>query len=722
MIFLKKKQKYHLKTADPFCLVNKLKRTAITEKRMYCRRIKKKVIFFGIVIFLTAFLLNGCADDGSDGATGPAGPSGPPGPPGDNGSITETCIICHGSGKEADIAVAHPDPMEKSLAVKVTAVSDTSNGKLKVFFTLADGTGNGITGMGLDGNRFYISDIVPAGTPTASWGTWDTDYLERWADERDGEGYPTGTWTEIGDGRYAYTFETAPGSAEALEQAPDFDISHTQRLVMRIDGSEYGYTRAVGIQDFTINGSITLLSPQRVLAPIDGCKKCHGPEMDKAAHASSYPDTRACVQCHSPIGNAYGEQMQESGAWLSNLIHKIHAAIPMEAFESRIGGLGYGAVTYPRDIRNCVACHTGSDHMTDAWKTNPTAEVCGSCHVKVDFITGENHEGGVQTDNNFCAVCHPPNDEKFGGSVTAAHSTAPVGVNVPEFDAALTLTAPINGSYYKAGEAPLVTVTPQDHETGLNIDPAIYTTGQDTAGVPGGGLHVASLYVYGPRARSVPVLATDTMTDPAFDEATSLPVQGHSLFKGGDDPLIKTNRNGFEYQLLPIPDNMKSGTYMVRVRIGDFGRVGPGDYRIESFAFTTIQIRTDSIEEKVAGNACYDCHGTGTAPFHDERHAVVFNTDECLSCHDQSGNHAVPLANRVHAVHDANSSGDIYNLEGGSRDWSGVTYPQDIARCVTCHNSGKTTYKTLPFMMPCAGCHADDPVILGHMRQKGGPY
>ena len=97
----------------------------------------------------------------------------------------------------------------------------------------------------------------------------------------------------------------------------------------------------------------------------------------------------------------------------------------------------------------------------------------------------------------------------------------------------------------------------------------------------------------------------------------------------------------------------------------------------------------------MAGDACIDCHGTGTAPFHDERHAVVFDTDQCLACHDQSGNTAIPIADRVHAVHSANSAGDLYNIEGGtSRDWSDITYPQNIAtltspRCVGCHNSGR---------------------------------
>ena len=109
---------------------------------------------------------------------------------------------------------------------------------------------------------------------------------------------------------------------------------------------------------------------------------------------------------------------------------------------------------------------------------------------------------------------------------------------------------------------------------------------------------------------------------------------------------------------------------------------------------------------------------------------MYFNTDECLACHDQSGNFAIPIANRVHAVHSANSAGDLYNISGGSgRDWSDVTFPQNIQmtdgtpRCVACHTSANDTYKMLPYMMPCAGCHVDGTgSVLDHMRQNGGPF
>ena len=195
------------------------------------------------------------------------------------------------------------------------------------------------------------------------------------------------------------------------------------------------------------------------------------------------------------------------------------------------------------------------------------------------------------------------------------------------------------------------------------------------------------------------------------------------MFTGGTDPLVMTDATGFRYQLMPIPAGMEPGTYIVRVRIGDYGRVGTGDYDTESIALATIQIGTATEELKVAGDACVGCHNTGNFMSHNERHAATFNTDNCLSCHDQSGNYAVPIANRLHALHSANTDGDIYTIEGGLRDHSAVTFPSLPLRCTTCHTSGNGTYLTNPFMMPCAGCHVQEGNgALGHMQSSGGPY
>jgi hypothetical protein len=709
-------------------------------------------------MLLSAILLFGCSGD--TGSTGPPGPVGPAGSSGSNGSggsngtaTQESCSICHSTGKIVDIAVKHPDPSGVDVTLSGITLTNTS-GTASVSFHAATASG-AVTDLTLDDCIFMLADLVPADTATASQGTWPTPYFERWAYERSGNDrsnnpYPNGTFddTDAANGNYTYTFTT--GFADATTEAPDYNEAHTQRLVIVVSGHEDSSgnpvtNNTVGFLDFVTaaaGGTVTPSVSQRLFVTADACKKCHGAPFQQAAHADRYLDTRACVVCHSPLGH-YGDLMQTDTAYLPSLIHKIHAAIDIPKFADEIRGVGFGGVTYPQSVENCVTCHTdsglslGSGDEIDNWKTHPTAEVCGSCHTDVNFATGANHPGGVQT-SNYCFVCHPATghvNPATGASVTEAHDTSaesalnPVPVNIPEFNVTLSITPPANGSYYVAGEAPEVRVTLTDHATNNAVASTIYTTAQDDAGVSGGGLHVASLYVYGPRAKSVPVLATGTSTDPDFDSSTDTPTQGHDLFTGGSDPQVTTDASGFGYQLLAIPASTKAGTYMVRVRIGDYGRVGSGDYHIESTAFTNIQIGTAAVEAKVAGDACVDCHGTGTAPFHDERHAVVFDTDQCLACHDQSGNFAIPIANRVHAIHSANSAGDLYNITGGSgRDWSDVTFPQNIQmtdgepRCIGCHTSGDTTYKTLPYMMPCAGCHVGISGVLDHMRQNGGPY
>ena len=427
--------------------------------------------------------------------------------------------------------------------------------------------------------------------------------------------------------------------------------------------------------------------------------------------------------------------------------------------------MGYGAVTFPQEVRDCVICHTdsglnlGTGNQIDNWKNHPTAEICGSCHVDVDFTTGANHEGGAQP-NSACTICH----QASGPSTTviapipAAHDTTPrvpgtngtrddgyLPRNIREFDVTLTITPPVNGTHYVAGvDVPLVTATLANHSDGQPVAPALYTTPQDSAGNVGGGLSVAYLQVSGPRARPLPVLATDSFTDPNWSGDTADIEDEHNLFVLGTDPQVKTDSTGFKYQLLPIPADLDPGTYLVRVVFADYGRLGTGNYLIDSTAWTTIQIGTATEEPKVAGNACVDCHGSGTAPFHDERHSVPFDTDQCLACHHDSGHeqgerlHGVPLANRVHAVHSSNAKGDIYffsdpgsNTLGTGRDWTEVTYPREIATCTTCHNSDAVTYKTLPYMMPCAGCHVGEaanpdipyvPGVADHMVQNGGPW
>jgi hypothetical protein len=123
----------------------------------------------------------------------------------------------------------------------------------------------------------------------------------------------------------------------------------------------------------------------------------------------------------------------------------------------------------------------------------------------------------------------------------------------------------------------------------------VYTSPKDNAAITGGGLFSASLYFWGPRALPKPVLAA----------------QATSLFVSTTDNNVATDNTAFKYKV-KIPAGLKSGTYGVRVRIGDYGRVSDNNYVVESIAFKTVQVGTATEEKKVAGDACVNCHGNGS--------------------------------------------------------------------------------------------------------------
>jgi hypothetical protein len=139
----------------------------------------------------------------------------------------------------------------------------------------------------------------------------------------------------------------------------------------------------------------------------------------------------------------------------------------------------------------------------------------------------------------------------------------------------------------------------------------------------------------------------------------------------------------------------------------------------------TFQVGTDTPEAKVAGE-CTGCHQQKN--FSTYAHRSYFGTDGCLACHDQSGNHADPLPNRVHAVHAASTAGDLTNVPGEepSRVWDEITFPRDLnSSCAACHNSGNDSHRGNPegsWGFACIGCHADTDGARAHMTQMGSPF
>ncbi len=155
------------------------------------------------------------------------------------------------------------------------------------------------------------------------------------------------------------------------------------------------------------------------------------------------------------------------------LVHKIHMGSSLPSVKAgtpyRIWHRGawsdFSTVVFPQDVRNCTTCHSSDAPQASLYKTNPTAEACGSCHDNVNFATGVNHAGGPQIDNKQCAGCHPSVQyTEFDASVPGAHlipanSTALPGIVV-------AITSVTNAT---PGNAPTVNFTVKD-KSGAPID------------------------------------------------------------------------------------------------------------------------------------------------------------------------------------------------------------------------------------------------------------
>ena len=201
----------------------------------------------------------------------------------------------------------------------------------------------------------------------------------------------------------------------------------------------------------------------------------------------------------------------------------------------------FSGVEYPNNLWNCAKCHadgTAVDKATadgeagpvaaeaDLAYSNPTRRACGACHSDVNFETGVNHAGGIQTSDSLCKACHPAS-----GAITSVvfpvktvHDLGPTGDESGEISpSSMSISAwmirPTADIIWLA-RSPIVTVTLKDHATGSRRGLRRYTPVLQTAGTWDGGLSTATLYVYGPRSYAVPVLTTCSTTDPDFDPPT----------------------------------------------------------------------------------------------------------------------------------------------------------------------------------------------------------
>lgn len=231
------------------------------------------------------------------------------------------------------------------------------------------------------------------------------------------------------------------------------------------------------------SGSNAYGSPSIDSIPVRTCKACHN-NNGYAAYAGNVDDPTADpskVRTPDPIvRRVHGVHMGEE---LKNPFNN----------DPKTGNFrDYIGVIFPANVKNCSTCH-----VDDRWKTQPSRQACGACHDNVWFGDAaaapekwEAHPGGPQANDAACAQCHPADT---GGAmpVSEAHKVVQL-LN----DVEVSMTPPGNGKFYVAGEAPVVTIVIKDDD-GSSLD---HTQ------VKVANFSTAGLFVYGNRAKTVPVL------------------------------------------------------------------------------------------------------------------------------------------------------------------------------------------------------------------------
>lgn len=305
-----------------------------------------------VVLTITALAIApGCGSTGPAGPTGPTGPAGPTGDAGTPGSMASIRVPSN-SAPATDTGSA----AWAALAPQVTVQSVTIHSPPIVKFTVTDGSGTPIVGLGntsksstatvagLTNLSLSMAKLVPGanGSPSA----W-VSYVVTTVPTTTAAAAPTrpttdntGTLVDNGDGSYVYTFyrdvTTVKAAVAAMTVTPPnntadlgdltYDPTLVHRLTIQVSGNApgTGTNTPNGVQtvpgvamvkpvdaiyDFTPGTGQAVTASGREIVALSKCNECHqmlggipGDPADSSAagfHGGNRNDNRYCVVCHT---------------------------------------------------------------------------------------------------------------------------------------------------------------------------------------------------------------------------------------------------------------------------------------------------------------------------------------------------------------------------------------------------------------------------------------
>ena len=640
----------------------------------------------------------------------------------------------------AGVKANYADPavinfVRPGLVVTIESANIANDGTITVQFKLTDPMTlpldiAGITTPGPISTKFVIGTIPAGQTQYVSYLT-KTQTAPSGVTATQATSDSGGTYTQVGDGEYVYTFKykipvavssvrsgvrgsamamsverTRAVEANASAAAASFDRHATHSIGMwaNRDLSAFNLTSIIN-QDSEVYTWVPDGSPVTVTRDVirtASCNKCHDP----LQMHDERKKIELCVICHTPQS---GDAVSGNTVDMKVMIHKIHmgsqlpsvvAGKPYQIIGYQNAVSDFSTVVFPADPRNCTFCHdqtTGAAQATAYLKPNRAA--CGACHDDVNFATGQNHVNLPEVDDSQCAECHIPQGElEFDASIVGAHTIPTSSKTLTGF--VFNIVSVTNAA---AGKNPTVTFTVRDNA--------------------GNGINIAS--------DSVSLV----MAGPTTDYASYVSESVAKAAGTPDGTYTWTMKNA-------IPATA-TGTYSIGIEGYQNTTLLPGTVLAQTihedginkvYSFSVDGSAVEARRQVVAISNCNSCHSM-LSMHGGVRNQVV----QCVLCHNpnqtdsptrpaaQAPAHTVDFAYMIHRIHTGNTSTSeytIYGYGGSVNDFTKIRFPGDLRNCDKCHvNSAEdlplsaghlnvTDPRGLlnpmgPATAACTGCHTD---------------
>jgi OmcA/MtrC family decaheme c-type cytochrome len=592
------------------------------------------------------------------------------------------------------------------VVVKIQSAAVAKDGTITVRATIVDADGLPLDRLGVASkgpvSLSFIAAYIPAGqTQYVSYTTTvakptipgNTNPSQTQAANDSG-----GTFATNAIGDYTYTFKTkAPVTFDATATHA-IGVSAFRNLA---EYGTYDEWSEVSNDVFTFVPSGSAVKVTRSVVTTDACNQCHDPLI---GHGGSRIAVELCIMCHTPQTINPDTLLTQD---MKVLIHKIHMGSSLPSVKAgtpyRIWHRGawsdFSTVVFPQDVRNCTTCHAKEATQADAWKTNPGAAACGSCHDDVNFATGANHVNLVQPNDNQCKNCHTPNAvSDFDASIPGAHVIPNNSTSLPGL-----VTKVIKVDNATPGNAPTVTFSVMNK-----------------AGVPVDISKITQIRV--------------VLGGPNVDYQT-----GPGAIRVSEDPSKTAGTNGvYVYTMTNKIPAAAAGSYTVSIEARNSVTLLPGTVIATAatdaalpveFYFSVDKSNTVARRQVVSTAKCAACH-VDLGFVHGGTRAA---SQECTICHnpsltDGTSSQSVNFAWQIHSIHRGENLANPYVL--GTTNYQEVRFPGDLRNCNTCHEGtsylvenvgakalvaspGGFTKTTPPITAACQGCH-DDIATASH--------